>query len=180
MLCTATAIAWAVSAVIPFSSTVVPQKPVTSPRVFVAGSYAGSIVIDVLSPGTGNPQVQRNFSWLQVRQRAGSAKCESVVDADWDRKRGDHPVLVRDDCDAHYAAGVHSRRHPPSQAKDGRLLSGLRLRSPRHAGEMPGMRNGEGGGAFADGGMNPSLLDWLRGFGARELSLHHADPVIRK
>jgi len=61
MLCVATAIAWAVSAVIPFSSTVVPQKPVTSPRVFVAGSYAGSIVIDVLSPGTGNPQVQRNF-----------------------------------------------------------------------------------------------------------------------
>jgi hypothetical protein len=75
MLCLATAAAWAMGAVIPFSSTVVPQKPVASKRVFAA-SYAGSIMIGVLSPGTGNPQVERNFLGFRYEQgpAAPSAK----------------------------------------------------------------------------------------------------------
>jgi hypothetical protein len=58
-LCVATIIAWSVHATIYFTPTSVPQKPVTSTRVY-AGAFAGSIMISVLSPGTGNPQVHRN------------------------------------------------------------------------------------------------------------------------
>jgi hypothetical protein len=67
VLCAATVVAWLVGALIPFSSTVVPQKPLTSSRVF-AGSYAGSIFIDVVSPGAGNPQVQHDFLGFRYEQ----------------------------------------------------------------------------------------------------------------
>jgi hypothetical protein len=69
-LCVATIIAWSAHAVINFTPATVPQKPVTSTRVF-AGTYAGSFMISVLSPGTGNPQVHR--SWLGFRYEQAPA-----------------------------------------------------------------------------------------------------------
>jgi hypothetical protein len=63
--------------VIPLSPADWPQKPVSSTRFFGA-IYGGSIMIGLLSPGTGNPQVHFNCLGIRYEHTPAAASATQV------------------------------------------------------------------------------------------------------
>jgi hypothetical protein len=77
MLCVATVVVWSAGAVIPLSPAGWPQQPVTSTRFFGV-MYGGSIMMGVLSPGTGNPQVHFSCLGFQYEHTPAAASPTQV------------------------------------------------------------------------------------------------------
>ena len=77
-MCIALGVEWAMGARVRITPVNWPQKLVTSRRFFAA-TYAGSIDLVLVSPGTGRPQAQSKFLGFQYQRRPAFARIKLQI-----------------------------------------------------------------------------------------------------